>query len=546
MDLYQPPPKFETSDVHPYLSYVEREAYKRLDKAELYQRFKSRATKNSPNIEIHIPFTQQEHELVIQYLALMKFLSPTVYQHNFPIQLEQKLKQRNRYHIQNYICDLIARGSASYEEGEPIIAYKPRTETKSIEKTIQIESWENVLAAAQIQREKKEVIGIKHISYASFVVYMKDIQPIVIVCNKLSTTKNKAISTLLTQGLNFIDSYETCTTNGNWAALYHTPSFYLFDFTHPGTVKAFNTFSCTKLTEESTIPTPFIQKATAADTQNEDGETIKLITIPSRKTNYKFLAEIQDGPLALYTCSPSEQSSVQPVFLLPDKTKFACFTDSDRIIAIHEDNDVYEFDKDGKCINRNQIDEESYENEPVLRLPDYEFIECKGDALVFKNGTELIIFPFKTDSESRQTICPNESKKLMIPDVQILACSFAYDVIAFVSSEAIFICNSKNSINVKSIALPEKAQPEKFSLWPLVYATPENHPFVAFAVITSQMIVYSENGTQLFKPLPLSQDPISEKCIYVHPSGQFLVYASQTDIRFITFEKLHLFTDEYL
>ena len=65
MDLYQPPPKFETSDVHPYLSYVEREAYKRLDKAELYQRFKSRATKNSPNIEIHIPFTQQEHELVI-------------------------------------------------------------------------------------------------------------------------------------------------------------------------------------------------------------------------------------------------------------------------------------------------------------------------------------------------------------------------------------------------------------------------------------------------------------------------------------------------
>ena len=551
MDLYQPPPIFGQTGQKPYLSYIERESYKRIDKEQFFNELQTQT--NSPDqteFLIHEPFTQEEHDLVIQYLALMKFINPTIYQHNFPIQLEKKLPGRNRYHIQNYICDLIQRGSASYEPGERIIVKKPSGKLKDLSIKNVHKRWEKLFEMASITRERTKIKGIKHICNAAFIIFLEDIQPIVVDCSLLDnkTPTSPIVSTLIAQGLNFIESYDKCVTYGKWAVLFHRPNFYLFDFTKPGKIKSANTFYSMKVVEGGEN-TPFQSKNRESETSSLESdspdETLpKVITVPSPKVSNKFIAYILNGICALYWCPSEENQIVEPRILADNDTVFACFTESDHIIVVVRNAEisysVYEFDQDGICLNQTSSDQDTIINNPTLTLDEFEFVECNGDAIVFHNNSELTLRIYPFQNNSNQSIKQDKVYELQYEE-NIKKCAFANGVILLHTNENyLLICNCEYSRELKPVDSDKLYLSDDTLLYPIQYKTSANSVVVAFALVGSDIVIISENRRILFEPYKLPGVGIKQNAFYIHPNGLFIVFATDGELTFLTLAKPNL------
>ena len=515
MDLYQPPPRITfNGDKKPYLSLIEREAFANMSEKELYEIFKKRfedlnhSEKVPDSFVVHVPFTQEEHDYVIEYLSIMKFMNPQIFQHNFPIQLEEKLTNRNRYHILNYISDLIYRKDSSFEEGEALYARKPKEDKPDICKKTIFKEWKKLYRAICCDHEVTSISGIRHITKAAFIVFANESQPLVINMGKIKDDDESdgiELSTLVTSALKFIDSYSSCVTYGTWATIYYQNCFYVFNFTKPGRIRNSRTYHSVKIPSGE------------ADLSNKSYELI-----PSKTQLNTFVIKLDE---CYYFCSFQNDSAALSYTKVNEKLRDAKYTEDGRIILLTSMHEIKEFDEN---------DSVQEINGELKDFSDSDLVECEGDAYVFANGNEVIVVPFDSPNEPAGQI--EYRFEFELDAESIVTSAYSNGSLAFRTSDSLYVCRcnkTKRYITVSN----EDLDVSQAKLYPITYKTmvgDETKDYTAFAVISNGINIFNTDGSFLFNTYEIPQDKNSGSFYtYINPNGKFFIFTSDTGITYI-------------
>ena len=125
---------------------------------------------------IHVPFSEEEHKKVIEYLSIVKLINFDIPFHHLPFQLQITLKNRSINSIMNYIGELIYRKSSSFDsEAKDIRLYKPK-EMKIIIETNYI-SYKSL--KMNLNRLNKIFLGFKYIFNQTFILFFENEYPII-------------------------------------------------------------------------------------------------------------------------------------------------------------------------------------------------------------------------------------------------------------------------------------------------------------------------------------------------------------------------------
>ncbi|EAY12901.1 hypothetical protein TVAG_430660 [Trichomonas vaginalis G3] len=367
----------------PYLSYSERLAFKISNPVKYYEKVSGDDHKSTYKI-VHKDFTNEEKQLVTEYLELMKFISTEVNFNYIPFQLLEKLKNRSLKAVTNYMKDLIQFNFKIPTSSPEIRLYKPFK--RQIFEPVKFENISNASQALHGISEVKQVDGLIYL-----IKFSNESEDPIIV----DLRNDKVIDfthKLYTKEGSITSFFKNIVGNNNWVIVPTFNSLIRFDLNRPGKLDNVLTYYSNNISL----------------LQNYDSEELKNASlIASEYTDGTFLFKT-DTKLIFYTNSDfSEYSHFEHEVHSPNKAatefesaKVVKYSDLngnnledyiDIIFVSKSDKGVYHCSVKGTNLTETHyLVDKSKRN-----LINFELIPCEGEALVFANLENIFIRTLK-------------------------------------------------------------------------------------------------------------------------------------------------------
>jgi len=346
----------------PYLSSIEREAFNRSDKASMYRTASLQVNGSPDYFIIHVPFTKDEHDRVIEYLSIIRFVDFDIPYHHLPFQLQNVLKNRSMKAILNYIGELIVKKSCSYDLNEKEIRlYSP---TKQNVDFVDV-SFPLSNLFGQIKGPIR-IVYHKHIINRTFVILVEDSLPVVytmrknemelmkLYCQDVPIEKQK----ICCQDLPIEEQKYcfVCPSNAKWGCLYYDQQLIFWNFTKKFEISIRGNKIDSYKSKRKTIEFMDLKKMVASESKK-----------------YTLAAIFRDNVSVF-------KKGVYIHQLLSETANDIVFTKDHELIVVTENNSILVYDDSDFSLK--------YEN---VAFTGFVLIpNSKGDAFVFQDNTDHI------------------------------------------------------------------------------------------------------------------------------------------------------------
>ena len=528
MDKFSAEPKeiyeFSEYEFYPYLNQYNRETFLRSDTKNLFQKLNK--TKRDLSIDnkigIHIPFTEDEHLKILQYLLLTKYYDPNIPLHCLPFQVMRSMHHksdndwtipRSADAIIQYLTDIYIRKSIQFNaEDEPIILSQnkdkfPKRSNSGVRRNLK-----DPIESIGMTSKTSKPVKIQMIHYNAAALFITDVPPIVIDLTTLQNSQqdkgNFKPYFLMSRNSNFAISgnIEFCADMNRFCCFYENGVLNFIDLQHRVILKDNNTV----IKSFKTWPYPCFENLTMLCSSFD----------PPKPDNMVIAASINSESISIWEFDGNNHTVNRWGYeLKPIKLEWI---NQCRLVIVTEDQNI-------KIIPFPLTDEGLDQHEFSMETP-HRFVECQGDAFVLEE------IPPEDNLEQNERISNfthkikiithNENTFEIIADQMIEKCAYSQNSFAFSTDKGeIFIwdhlvkhtrsyitvnepikqispiCDPKNHIPMFLCITNHHYQffnkygktSQEFSIEPNVYLFDQNKIYISISD-DLQLLVYFHNG----------------------------------------------------
>ncbi|OHT10626.1 hypothetical protein TRFO_04113 [Tritrichomonas foetus] len=249
--IAEPPTLYSSSDFEflPYLNAYNREVYYRTDTQTLKDKLQSRRSRSNYNphspIIIHQPFSESEHNSVLEYLFITKFFNRNSPIHALPYQLMSSMHNindrkgtlpRSAESIIQYLTEIYIRRSTLYNAEDNPIVFTSKSFDFPKKKDKHSFALQPPIAEIGMFSKTSKVLKIQSILPAVIAIFISDVSPIVIdlsvSCNVSKPSFTTSFLMSGTSRFTISGNPEFCSDMHRFCCFYEDGILNFIDLTH--------------------------------------------------------------------------------------------------------------------------------------------------------------------------------------------------------------------------------------------------------------------------------------------------------------------------